>query len=419
MPETSFKEPLTETYAAKIVSRFGPASSRVLSFLRSSSDPLTAADTLVHSAEGQELVEILAECAPWILGSVAHFPDLAARFLIGEIPISSDPLGELPLDALPGEVASRFQSARIAYLAAWAAKRETHGVDLNSLAQSLLGHIHRRLQLSFSIVALGSLAMMDLAPSSNLNVLLLATGSDATRNDLETHALLGFFEGLRHYGLDLDLSIQRIYGRLYMNPGGLSGLQVSTLSPAEFVALSVSRPLIGEVERTVEPTPMTPQRLRNLVAHKRRLETEMVPVRYRRRNVKFGEGGLSDIEWLLMLHEARFPTATDRTRPFPGEKGPGEAWRTPERLRRLSAAHLLTPMERDELIAAYEHYSEVRMRLYLLHLHTDVVPENPDKLDRLARCMGSGEGNEFLREHEAHRDAVRSIFLESLERLHA
>ncbi len=421
MAETSFKETLTETYAADIANRFGPAAPRILAFLRSLPDPAGAAEMLRQSPEGQELVARLEACAPWVLGSLLAHPDLCDEILTGSLsaPVL-DPIGSLPLDALPGTVAREFLQTRVSLLAHWAANCGDGGeVGLNGLAESLLSHIHRRLQLSFSIIALGSLAKMDLAPSSNINVLLLASGGDGPRNDLETHALLGFFEGLRHYGLDVDLAIQRIYGRLYMNPGGLSGLQVSTLSPAEFVALSVSRPLIGEAERTVEPTPMTPQRLRSLLAYKKKLETELVPIRYRRRNVKFGEGGLSDIEWLLMLHEARYPTATDRTRPFPGEKGPAEAWKTPERLSRLSTAHLLTPMEKEALLAAYHHFTEVRTRLYLLSFHTDVVPENPDKLDRLARCMGEDEGNEFLRDHESHRDAVRGIFIDSMERLHA
>lgn len=420
MAETSFKETLTETYAADIANRFGPAAPRILAFLRSLPDPSGAADILRNSAEGQELVARLEGCAPWVLASVTPYPDLTEQILTGHLSEpSEDPIGSLPLDALPGAVAREFLRTRVARLAHWAAHCGEAGVELNSLVESLLSHIHRRLQLSFSVISLGSLAMMDLAPSSNINVLLLASGSEGPRNDLETHALFGFFEGLRHYGVDVDLAIQRIYGRLYMNPGGLSGLQVSTLSPAEFVALSVSRTLIGEAERTVEPTPMTPQRLRTLLAYKKKLETELVPIRYRRRNVKFGEGGLSDIEWLLMLHEARYPTATDRTRPFPGEKGPAEAWRTPERLSRLSTAHLLTPMEKEALLAAYHHFTEVRTRLYLLNFHTDVVPENPDKLDRLAGCMGAEEGNEFLRDHEAHRDAVRGIFVDSMERLHA
>lgn len=416
MPTEPLKDLSTEKYAEAITDLFGPQAKAALAFLRSLPEPDALLDRLQNDSLARDRLSLLLQVAPAL---VSHLPLCIDSVLTGPTLPSNLGVADLPLDARPGIVARTFLQARTEILARWAL---AVGIDLHAqlsqLSEGLLFHIHRRLQLSLSVVALGSLASCDLAANSNLNLLLVASSEDTQRNDLETHALLGFFQGLRHYGLQEEVDIQRIHDHLYMDPGGLSGLAVSELTPAEYMALSLLRPIIGEPERTVEPTPLTPQRLRKLMAHKKRLETEMVSPRYRRRNVKFGEGGLSDILWLLMVHEGRYPTATDRVRPGPLSSGPA-LWRTEDRLDKLASAQLLTVIERDELKRAHRHLQDVRTWLYLLDLHPDVIPENPDKLQRLAAVMGVDEGNEFLRIHEEHLDAVRAIYLDSMERLRA
>lgn len=414
MPTEPLKQNSVQNYADEIVREFGGLAPQILQFVNLCPDPSQMATLVLR--DFPDAVRILASEAPLILDQLGGDLSLTQSILSRDANLGR--VEDLALDALPANVARTYIQQRIAVLADWALDPETNASrKLTELAEALLTHIHRRLQLSFSLIALGSLASGDLAPHSNLNLLIVAESPDPQRNDLETHALLGFFQGLRHYGLEIDLQIQRIHGRLYMDQGGLSGLAVSTLQPDEFVALSLTRPLIGHPARTVEPTPMTPERLRNLAKHKHRMETELVQPRYRRRNVKFGEGGLNDIEWLLLLNEARYPTATDRVRPGPLGSSEAHLWRTVDRINKLAEAQLLTPMESDELTAAHRHGMEVRLRLCLLDLHADVIPENPDKLLRLAMTMGFADGNEFLRMHEEHIDAVRSIFQDSLRRL--
>jgi hypothetical protein len=415
--EPPLKESPADKYAAAIADRFGPNAPRILALLRSLPDPEGSARELALGDSGG--VEAVCAQAPALLKRLEGRPEWIKAFFRGEpLPVAR-PIA-LAVDSLPRAVADSYLGSQLAILLGWVGDGgELPSTALCGLAEELIAHIHRRLQLSFSIIALGSLATTDLAPTSDLDLLLVAENRDLPRNELETHALLGFFQGLRHYELQNELDIQRIHGNLFMPQGGLSGLAISTLTPAEFAALSVSRPLIGNPERTVEPTPLTPERLKSLVAHKKRIETELVSPRYRRRNVKLGEGGLSDIEWMLMLHEARYPTATDRVRLLP--LGPGEAprWRTEDRIRNLASAQLLTPMESEELLTAHRHLAEVRLRLYLLDLTPDVIPENPDKLHRLANAMAIEDGNDFLRLHEQHIDTVRAIYLDSLERLRA
>jgi len=414
MPTEPLKDLSTEKYAEAIIDWFGPLAKPALAVLKDTTRPESVVETL-RSDAAKDRFRHLLEWAPALRTTLA--PVIVP--ILSEDYSATEDLADLPLDSRPTSVASAYVNQRTIALARWALGED---IDLHSslteLSEALLNHLHRRLQLSFSIVALGSLASADLAPNSNLNLLLVADSADSARNDLEAHALFGFFKGLHHYGLPVEVDIQRIHDHLYMAPGGLSGLAISSLSPAEYVSLSLLRPLIGDPERTIEPTPLTPERLRKLMAHKKRMETELVAPRYRRRNVKFGEGGLSDILWLLMVHEGRYPTATDRGRPGPLSGGQ-PLWRTEERLGKLASAQLLTFIETDELKEAHRHLQRVRTWLHLLDLHPDVIPENPDKLLRLAKAMGFEEGNDFLRHHEDHLDAVRSIYLDSMERLRA
>jgi hypothetical protein len=76
-------------------------------------------------------------------------------------------------------------------------------------------------------------------------------------------------------------------------------------------------------------------------------------------------------------------------------------------------------LEVDLLLTARRHLLELRTRLYLLGQNDDLVPENPDRLDRLAQTLGFSEGNEFLANHELIIDGVRRLYTESLERLRA
>ena len=88
-------------------------------------------------------------------------------------------------------------------------------------------------------------------------------------------------------------------------------------------------------------------------------------------------------------------------------------------IRALGRARLINAIEVEELRHALKHLLEVRMRLALLGFPHDILPENPDKLDRLAHVSGFEDGNAFLRTHEAVIERVREIYQEGMERLRA
>jgi glutamate-ammonia-ligase adenylyltransferase len=153
--------------------------------------------------------------------------------------------------------------------------------------------------------------------------------------------------------------------------------------------------------------PITPDRLQELLRMKHRVETERVKPQHLQRNVKLGNGGLNDLEWLVHLHEMRYPGAT-------GADGGGPF---DERIRRLFRAQLINALETEFLLSARTHLLDLRLRLQMLGYEEDLVPENPDKLDRLARSFGEVDGNAFLARHEPVIDGVRRLYNESIERL--
>jgi glutamine synthetase adenylyltransferase len=90
-----------------------------------------------------------------------------------------------------------------------------------------------------------------------------------------------------------------------------------------------------------------------------------------------------------------------------------------QRVRNIASARLINAAECEEILEARSHLQEVRHRLILLGLTRDVVPENPDKLARLAHEFGYTDANDFLCIHERVVSRVRSIYEEGLERLKA
>jgi glutamate-ammonia-ligase adenylyltransferase len=132
---------------------------------------------------------------------------------------------------------------------------------------------------------------------------------------------------------------------------------------------------------------LTSERLRELTKMKRRIETERILPQHVRRQVKLGAGGLNDIEWAVRLAEMRELDAA------PENAGLEARIHNLGRLERLSAHEV------DVFLRGRRHLLEVRTRLWLLGQEDDLIPENPDKLDRVGQSFGLADGNTFLRRH--------------------
>lgn len=369
-------------------------------------------------------VKKLLEEAPALCPLFQRSTALTERVLSGEIEELDDVAGrvaKLPAGTPLDQVAETLSSARATLATRWLlGSDEDLGVELCRLWDAALCHCYSRLYATFDIVALGSYALTDSSLASDLDVLFLIE-DPRLQNEAEQQAqqLIAMLARMRRLGampgIDLRLRPEGRQGLLVRTYEGLRAYELERMEMWERFALGFSRPVHAgdkaatEVLRAAYAMPLSPPRIKDLVAMKRRIETERVMPQHTHRHVKLGRGGLSDIEWFVHLYEMRYPTATS-----------AGTWTTMlDRLRALSRAHLINAVEFSEMVEARAHLLEVRNRLALLEYSDDLLPENPDKLDRLARGMGFDTGNAFLAFHGQVTDTVRTIYEEGLERLNA
>lgn len=360
--------------------------------------------------------------APALVKHLASHVSHTEALLSGEIEEPRE-AGKL-LDALPPDtpldrVASALRSEWL-----WAAVRWSLGVTeeagpaLARVYEAALRHVAHRLYAEFDVLGLGSFGAQEMSFGSDLDLMFLA--QDGTRHpEMESQAqqFLAVLPHLHRHGApieaDLRLRPEGGKGLLVRSYAAFSAYELEAMEMWERMALIQSRTVLGNPEaealaqKAAYAMPLTPERLDELLAMKRRIEDERVKAQHRRRHVKLGWGGLSDLEWFVGLHEMRFPTATEAGRPR----------RMPDRLRALARAKLIHALEFEVLLRARSELLRTRERLYLLGFTPDIVPENPDKLDRLARACGFSEGNAFLQSHERTIDDVRAIYKEGIDRL--
>jgi glutamate-ammonia-ligase adenylyltransferase len=367
--------------------------------------------------------EILARGPRLVSYFKANLP-LTEMLLSGEIeePVDfSQRIRELPLHAPPREVASVYTHSYSAATAQWVlgGSLDLNGV-LTNLADELLRHCSRRLLASFDVLALGSLGNREFGVNSDADLLLLIGSKQAHREaEIQAQHFLALIGELRRLGLpievDLRLRPEGGKGLLVRTYEGLTAYDFDGMEMWERFALGSARQLEGDPEafrlvmHSAYGLPLTPERIKELGRMKRRIETERVKPQHVRRNVKLGHGGLSDIEWLVHLHEMRYPSALKA----------GETTEMPERIRQLGRAGLMNALEVELLLHGRSHLLDLRTRLYLMGQNDDLVPENPDRLDRLANTLNFKDANDFLAHHEVIIDGVRRLYTEGLERLRA
>jgi glutamate-ammonia-ligase adenylyltransferase len=363
------------------------------------------------------ILDVAPRLVPFFKGSIP----LTELLMSGEIEEAFDPaIDALPVDTSPKMLAELYTTAWAHLCASWVLTRSGNlPRQLTALAESLIRHCARRLYSEFDIIGLGSLGLEDMTLDSDADVVLFApTGH---QQDAETHAqfLLSLVSQLKRLGapIDLDLRLRPEGGKglLVRTYEGFASYELESMEMWERFALGQSRLILGSekalkmVLKAAYAQPLTPERLKELLALKHRIETERVQPQHMKREIKLGLGGLADIEWFVHLHEMRYPTATRV----------GENVHMEDRIKALGRARLINAIEVDQFLIAREHLLKMRLWLGLQGLKKDLLPENPDKLDRLARANGFAEGNALLAHHEHVIDTVRAIYRDGLERLKA
>lgn len=284
---------------------------------------------------------------------------------------------------------------------------EGFNLKLSQLFRAFLAYSFKKILPGYELYMLGNLSSGELILDDEAE--LFAFRPQGERGGIEK--FLAFLEDIFEFGLDLEVQFPIGY------PDGLTReefqvYELEVMNDLERFKLGNASVLVGDEEGlkllrdAAHANPLTPDLLQDLVAIKRMIESEFTLPKHWHRNLVSGYGGLADLEWLVRLYEWRYPELAGRG---------GKTMK--ERLRTLMENQILNAVEMEALAEAHAHLTLLRVRLSLLGYSNSVMPENPDKLDRLARAYGLERGNALLRIHEPHREAVRGIYNESLDRL--
>jgi len=381
---------------------------------------------LIENSESLERVRrVLDEC-PRLVTVFKSSLSLTELLLNGEIEDVQDGverLERLSVEAPLATVATTLQSVVAITLCQWIFSPDFElGPRLSAVTQAVLDHCAKRLYVDFDIIATGSFGLMEPGPGSDADLIFLVKDK-ANHPGAEQQAqhFIRLVGQLHRLGapLEIDLRLRPEGGKglLVRTYDGFRGYDLDGMEMWERFALGFSRRLKGSEEafavvlHGAYGLPLTPERLRELTKMKRRVETERVMPQHVRRDVKLGAGGLNDIEWLVHLHEMRYPEATGAA------SAPSGGRTMADRIRRLGRVSLINAVESEVLLDAHRYLVELRTRIWLLGLQDDLMPENPDRLERLAKACGLGSANDLLAKHREVTEAVRRLYTESLERL--
>lgn len=382
---------------------------------------------LAQNEGSLDRVRRLLEGAPVLVENFKNSVALTELVLSGEIEEADiaesahERLRGLPTDTPIKQVAQAHQAALVTAAAQWALTPTFPLAErLADIFDTTLNHALRRLYASFDVVATGSFGTREMGMGSDADLVLLVEHAERQPEaEQQAQHFLALVAELRRHGaqieVDLRLRPEGGKGLLVRSYEGLHAYDLDGMEMWERFALGHSRLVYGQpeslavVQRSAYGVPITPETLRELLRMKRRIETERVKPQHVRRDVKLGAGGLNDIEWLVHLNEMRYPEATQA----------GTTTRMTERISNLVRAQLLNAFEAEVLTEARNFLVTLRHRLALQGITDNLMPENPDRLDRLAAVLGIAGGNELLAKYQDMTDTVRKMYLEAAERLHA
>ncbi|HXI89486.1 MAG TPA: hypothetical protein VNO24_05665 [Blastocatellia bacterium] len=284
-----------------------------------------------------------------------------------------------------------------------------------------------------AIVALGKLGCRELNYASDIDLLFLFSGNGETAGEGRSRASAisnkQFFNAVAERVVQLigrsssEGAVYRIDLRL--RPYGRDGEMISEIERAadyyrnrahnwERQALIRARASAGSeqvvthfldmVRDTIFTRDALPDTLEGVRRAKEKIDRKEA-ARMRGFNVKLGQGGIREIEFIVQALQLKH--------------GGREPWvrsaQTLIVLARLAEKQYLTEPERARLSAAYTFLRTVEHRLQMEHgaqIHT--LPASPTKLALLARRCGYVQSDEpatpFARDLERHTAAVRAVY---------
>ncbi len=256
------------------------------------------------------------------------------------------------------------------------------------------------------VVGVGRLGGSDLLLPSDWDIMFLH--DDAVPVRMAEHACEQFMRASRaialasqNFPIDVRLRPEGKSGMLACSHSAFQTYVETRLETWERIALTHARSLRGDfgTQNALQiAAPWTNQNELEAAQMRSRVQTERIQPEHLHRDIKLGPGGLLDIEWLAAILKLRLG---------PTQNCPSG---TVESLRFLAEKGSLNPYESERLQSAFLFLSNLRNVLYLLESDSDaILPENPDKLDEIARCFQLDSGNALLREVRDTQSAVEGI----------
>lgn len=145
----------------------------------------------------------------------------------------------------------------------------------------------------------------------------------------------------------------------------------------------------------------------NITAMRRRMELELTKEKAGERHVKLGSGGIVDIEFVAQFFQLAYGSTRSILR----------AGNTLKVLEAARGAGLLADQDVVQLCDSYRFLRTVQNRLRVVaDRETSVLPQDPIRLDRLARRLGyhAGDGGtpgeRLLADYQRHTERVREIY---------
>ncbi len=367
-------------------------------------DGLPEADAFYESLRDNEssldrVVTILAD-APRLAGSFRTSLALTEELLSGEI---EEDLGR-PVDASLGDFTRT--------LARWVLHDGfSPEEELTSIADAA---VLAALVPGVDVIALGSYGVRESTPGSDLDLLFLAEGDQKAAEKAAQETLTNIDRAAREgapFRADLRLRPDGGKGLLARTYEGLLSYASRDMENWERFALGHARLVAGSPKalETVlyasREKLIGPEDLEDLKRMKRRIETERVRPVHVTRDVKLGRGGLNDLEWLVRLTEMIHPA--DRA----------ASSRMSDRITSLAVKGHFNLLEREALLESRRWLLDLRHRLWLMDIDGDLLPENPERLGRLAEAVGLDGANDLLRHHSEVTDQVRALYEAGVARL--
>jgi glutamate-ammonia-ligase adenylyltransferase len=171
--------------------------------------------------------------------------------------------------------------------------------------------------------------------------------------------------------------------------------------------LNIAEPLMASLSELVYRPTSAESLAANITTMRHRMEIELTKEKTGEHHVKLGSGGIVDIEFIVQFLQLAYGSTRSALR----------VGNTLKALEAARSAGLLADPDVAHLCDSYRFLRTVQNSLRIVaDLETSVLPNDPSRLDRLARRLeyeagdGLRPGDRLLADYHRHTERVRGIY---------